>query len=241
MTKNKNLAANLCHYARIWMISGIFLTIGACASVPQEAVELSYVIGRDMARLETSYDLLIEQRFDDLRAQRVEYLENIWTPNYIAQWIEDGRLVDTARGAVVYDESQQAFVSPTPGQEQQQLLSTIYAWSDAAIAEIRDKRKSLLDPLDEQERQVRREARAAFQQIIRANSYVTAHLSSIRDVQDLQMQARDALGIEDVVSTLNDHLVQISNKAREGFDAIQKADGLLDRGIEIREQLQEND
>ena len=60
--------------------------MSACATVPQEAVELSYLIGRDMAALQQSYDLLLEQRFEDYRAQRTDYLENIWAPAFIAEW-----------------------------------------------------------------------------------------------------------------------------------------------------------
>ena len=221
-------------------MSGLLVMLSACASVPPETVELSYMVGRDIGKLQQSYDLLIEQRFEGYRAQRIDYLENIWAPAFIAEWVRDGRLVDTARGVVVYDESLDEYVEPTRGREQQQLLSTIYGWSDAAIFEINDKRASLLDPLNEQERQVRREARAAFEQLIQANAYITAHLNSIRKVQELQEQAREALGIEDVVSVLNDRLVQVSNSARNGLNAIRKADGHVDRAIEIRSRLEDN-
>ena len=226
--------------ARIWALCSALFAMSACATVPQEAVELSYLIGRDTAALQQSYDLLIEQRFQDYRAQRIAYLENIWAPAFIAEWIKDGRLIDAARGVVVYDESQGDFVAPTTGREQQQLLSTIYGWSDAAIFEINDKRKSLLEPLDEQERQIRREARAAFDQLIQANAYITAHLNSIREVQDLQTQALEALGLEDVVSSLNDSLVKVSNSAKDGLDAIRKADGHVDRAIEMRSRIEDN-
>lgn len=240
MRNEKILIVQRIWHMKMWCSYCALLIVSACASVPPEAVELSYLVGRDIGKLQQSYDLLLEQRFEDYRAQRITYLEDVWAPAFIAEWIRDGRLVDTARGGVVYDESQDKFVAPTPGREQQQLLSTIYGWSDAAIFEINDKRASLLDPLDEQERQVRREARAAFDQLIRANALITAHLNSIREVQDFQNQALEALGIEDVVSSLNDSLVQVSNRARDGLDAIRRADGHLGRAIEIRSRF-END
>lgn len=216
------------------------IAVTSCASVPPEAVELSYIVGQDLVSLQNSYDLLIEERFADYRAQRVAYLEDVWTPAFVAEWIEDGRLIDTARGVVVYDESQNQFLPPTPGREQQQLLATIYSWSDAAIAEIADKRASLLDPLDRDERQVRREARAAFDRLIQANAVITAHLNSVREVQDLQLRAQDALGIRDVVETLNNRLISISDRAVQGLEEIRKADGLVDKGIEIRSRFEED-
>lgn len=224
---------------RLAIVALLFIT--GCATVPPEAVELSYIVGQDLTKLKNSYDLLIEQRFEDYRAQRIDYLENIWTPAFIAEWIEDGRLIDTARGNVVYDESVDDFVPPTPGRERQQLLATIHSWSDAAIEEIADKRASLLEPLDQQEREVRREARAAFDQLIQANAVITAHLNSIREVHDLQSRALDALGIQDVVASLNDKLVQVSGGARDGLDATRKADGLVDKAKEFRLRFEDQD
>lgn len=217
------------------------ISVASCASVPPEAVELSYIVGQDLLRLQNSYDLLIEQRFADYRAQRVAYLENVWTPEFIAAWIEDGRLIDTARGVVIYDESLDEFVAPTPGREQQQLLVTIRSWSDAAIAEIADKRASLLNPVERDERQVRREARAAFDQLIQANAVITAHLNSVRQVQDLQSHALEALGVRDVVETLNNRLIEVSDRAVQGLEEIRKADGLVDKGIEIRSRFEDDD
>ncbi len=227
--------------ARSAICLGLLLFLGACANVPKESVELSYLIGRDLRALQQSYDLMIEKQFDGYRAERIEYLENVWAPEFISEWIRDGRLVDTARGVVVYDEGRDDFVSPTPGQEQQQLLSTIYGWSDAAIYEISLKRAELLDPLDEEERRVRAEARAAFDQVIQANAYITAHLSSIHKVQELQTQALEALGVDDVVNALNDRLVEVSDAARDGLQDIRRLDGHLDQAIGIRSQIEGND
>lgn len=227
--------------AKTLFLSALIVSLGACASVPKESVELSYLIGRDLRALQQSYDQMIVQRFADYRAQRNDYVDNVWAPAFIADWIRDGRLVDTARGVVVYDENRDDFVAPTQGQEQQQLLSTVYMWSDAAIFEISQKRARLLGPLDEDERRIRAEAQAAFDQVIQANAYVTAHLSSIRKVQELQDQALEALGVDDVVASLNVRLAQVSESARDGLERIREADGHLDRAIEIRSQIEGND
>ncbi len=133
----------------------VWFGVLGCASVPKEVVELSYLIGQDLAQLQQSYDSLVHQRFEDFRARRIDYFENVWTPEFIGEWMVDGRLIDTAKGIVVYDEALDDFVAPTPGREQQQLRATINEWSQAAIAEIDDKRKSLTGPLDAQEQEIR--------------------------------------------------------------------------------------
>ena len=47
----------------------------SCATVPKESVELSYLIGQDLTKLQHSYDLLIQERFADYRSRRIAYLE----------------------------------------------------------------------------------------------------------------------------------------------------------------------
>ena len=141
---------------------------------------------------------------------------------------------------VVYNESTDEFVAPTPGREEQQLLTTIHSWSAAAIAEVEDKRATLLDPLEQDKRQIRKEARAAFGQLIQANALITAHLNSIRQVHDLQSSALQELGVKDVLSSLNNRLIEISNRAVNGLEEIRKADGFVDKAVEIRSRIQKD-
>ncbi len=227
---------------RVRIVSILILSLFAegCASVPQESVELSHIIGQDLVRLQHSYDLLIQERFADHRARRIDYLENEWTPKYIEVWIKRGKLIETAQGAVVFDDAQRKFVPPTPGREQQQLLSTIFNWSSAAIRQIEKKRASLIDPLENDEALVRAEARQAFDQLIQANAVVTAHLSSIRDVKELQTEALETIGADDLVAQLNAHLIELSKIADKGMDEIRKTDDLVDRASEVRDNILNN-
>lgn len=226
------------HIAGLLMLS---LFAASCASVPPESVELSYLVGKDLRELKKSYDLLIQQRFADHRARRHDYLEKEWNPAFIAVWIEDGMLVETAKGQVVYDEASDEFVAPTPGREQQQLLSTIYDWSNAAVETIEEKRKELIDPIDRDEARIRAEAAAAFDQIIQANAIVTAHLSSIRDVKALQDSALESFGAKDLVGDLNNRLIELSALAEDGLDKIRQGDEIIDRANEIRDQIFDSD
>jgi hypothetical protein len=215
----------------------ISLLAASCASVPQESVELSHIIGKDLKALKASYDLLIQERFSDYRTRRIDYLENEWIPKFIDVWIKKGRLIDTAQGKVVFDEAQRKFVPPTGGQEQQQLLSTILSWSKSAIRQIEKKRAKLIDPLDAEEASIRAQAAKAFDQLIQANAVVTAHLSSIRDVKELQTQALETIGAKDLVDQLNKQLIALSNSAEAGMDEIRNADGLVDRASEVRNNI----
>ena len=52
------------------------------SALPKEIVELSYRTGEDLVALHQSYRTLIQQRFDDFRAERMNYLNNEWRPEF---------------------------------------------------------------------------------------------------------------------------------------------------------------
>ncbi len=180
-------------------VGWIFLVgcVAGCAHVPPEAVQLSYQIGQDLPRLHESYDSLIHQRFEDFRARRRAYLDEVWTTAFLSRWIETGRLADVADGTVVWSFDTNSFVKPTPGQEKAQLLATINEWTGQAVGKLEKKRKELLDPLDHDEKELRRQVQDAFNRVVQANAYITAHLQSLRDVEQAQDEALKALDIKD--------------------------------------------
>lgn len=217
--------------------SGSFLS--ACSSIPAESVELSAMVGRDIGALKQSYDLLIKDKFDGFRAERNVYLENEWIPAFVERWVENGRLIEVAEGSVVFDESSQAFVSPTPGREQQELLRTVLLWSEAALALIAEKREEIIGPLDSEEKRVRAEAAAAFDRVIQANAVVTAHLNSIRNVKEFQSTVLAQIGVKDVIEDLNRKLIDLSEGAAESLSEIRKLDGLVDESRGLVNQFSE--
>jgi len=211
--------------------------VAGCAHVPPEAVKLSYQIGQDLPRLHESYDSLVHQRFEDFRARRKAYLDEVWTPDFLPRWIEKGRLVDVANGTVVWSFDTASFVRPTPGQERSQLLSTISEWSAQAVGKVEKKRKELLDPLDQDEKELRRQVQEAFTRVVQANAYITAHLQSLRDVEEAQDEALKALGIKDLRDSINGALAKASDEAADGLDKVRKADGLIDKAKEAMNNI----
>lgn len=219
--------------------------ISACASVPKEAVELSYQIGEDLGALHHSCDAMVVSRFAEFRARRVAYLENEWIPLFLKDWVTEGKLVETARGEVVWSDEADDFVAPMAGREEQQMLATVREWSEAAIDLIEEKRASLIDPLNHQEAEIRSDLLDAFDRMLRGNAHITAHLNSIRKVHDVQSEALDKLGLEEVVQKLDDAIVKVSEQAESGLQEIRKADfkldDVVDKGKEFIERVRGDD
>lgn len=205
-----------------------FAMATGCASVPPEVVVLSHTVGQDVLEIQRSYDALVSARFDALRQERLDYLNNEWTPLFLKNWVKSGRLIETAKGEVVYSDAAGDFVAPDALIAEQQRFDTILMWSEAAVAQIEAKRVELIEPLNRQEAAIRAEMNAAFNQVIRNNALVTAHLSSIRKVDAAQSEALGRVGAEDGVRQLNQSILDVSEWASKGLEEIRRANEFLD-------------
>ena len=213
------------------------LVLGGCATVPKEVVELSYLVGRDLNALHASYDKLIHDRYEDFRKQRMDYLENVWKSHYIRNWVADGKLIETAKGEVVWDEAEAGFVEVAatdrtkPANVTKQ-LNTVLDWADTAVYFIEQKTSQLIEPLNEEEKRLRDDVREAFARVVRGNAHITAHLNSLRKVHEVQDELLEALDIKDLRDRINNVLIKASQTAETGLEEIRKADGLVDESVE---------
>lgn len=205
-----------------------------CASVPKEVVELSYWTGEDLASLYESYDKLIHEFYNKMRDERVAYLDDTWYPRFLQNWIENGELVAIAKGEKIWSDEEERLITTPPGTDPQETLRTLGDWVNFALYAYEDKEVTLLASLNEGEAALRQEVEKAFRQIMRANATITAHLNSIRKVQQVQDEALEALHIKDIRDRINDILVKASDEAARGLEEIRQLDEKKD---DLTEQI----
>lgn len=207
--------------------------LSSCANVPKEVVELSYAVGQDMTALRTSYRTLIRQHYKALRAERQQYLDREWKPVFVRAWIADGHLVQMASGKEAYSASADAFVRPTPGKEEAELLDGVSGWAEDAVDMIEKKRRELMAPLDQEERELDSVVDDAFQRIMLGNAMITAHLNSLRKVQEVQDEFLKALNLNDLRVTINETLASASDRAEKALIAVREADQKIGAAGEV--------
>ena len=203
----------------------MLLLLQACSTVPKEVVELSYVMSNDIRAVHKSYVDLINKNYDYFRKDRLDYLNNEWKPLFIERFVKKGRLVDIARGQVVWSPERRDFTQPPQMGKEEALLSSIAFWSNAAITQLEKKRHELLDPLDKDEEELIATVNDAFDRLYRANAVITAHLNSLREVQEVQDDALKALDLKDIRDRINDLIINASEKAKTGLEKIKELDG----------------
>ena len=169
-----------------------------------------------------------------MRQKRKDYLENQWKPAFLKNWIKNGRLIEVAKGDIVWSFDKSKFVSPDPEKANIELLNTIEEWSSQAIRKITEKEEHLIAPLNKQEKDLREEIRQAFERVLNANAIITAHLNSLREVKEVQDEALQALKLKDLRDKINNQLDELSQNALEGLEKVKKADGLVDNVIKYK-------
>jgi len=199
------------------------LCIG-CQTVPKEVVELSYVMGKDLESVNTSYVKLIHQYYQSLRDQRRAYLDDVWYPRFISNWRIDGELVAIAKEQRIWSEEKQKLMTVPTGSAPQESLAALNDWVTYALYAYEEKESELLASLNSDEEQLQEQVGQAFKNLTRANATITAHLNSLREVQEVQNEALKALSLDKLRDEINQQLINASQKAKDGLEQIKKAD-----------------
>ena len=195
-----------------------------CQTVPKEVVELSYVMGEDLEALNTSYANLIHQYYENLRDQRRAYLDDVWYPRFIANWREKGELVAIVKEKRIWSEEKKSLITIPVGSAPDESVKTLEDWLISALDEYERKESELLDPLNKDEERLIELVKQAFINVTRANATITAHLNSLRKVQDVQDETLKALNLKELRDEINKQLINASKKAKNGLEQVEKAD-----------------
>ena len=186
------------------------LFVVGCASVPKEVVQLSYTLGNDISAVHISYRELIHTHFEGLRTQTLDFLNNKWAPAYLKDFIQSGDLVKMASGT-----------------DPNAVLEDVQLWVEVAMEHIDAKKKELIDPINKDEQELLVSVDEAFSRIIQANATITAHLNSLREVQEVQDQALKALNVKDLRDKVNQGLIDASEKSQTTIKKMEETDKVL--------------
>jgi hypothetical protein len=201
------------------------LASASCASVPKEVVQLSYRMGQDLESVHSSYMTLIHAHFESLRQTTIDFVDYEWAPVMLKGFVATGQLVDIAKGIVVMSNGKP--VRPDAGKEEIELLDSVGGWARAATRRIDKKKADLLKPINDAEITLTSEVNLAFDQLNRGNATITAHLNSLRKVQEAQDEALEALQLKGLRDTLNDGLVKASDLAAKGIEKVRETENVV--------------
>ncbi|WP_432455036.1 MULTISPECIES: hypothetical protein [unclassified Agarivorans] len=205
----------------LWILILSVLLSACSASIPKEVVELSYKMDKDMTHVEQAYMDLVRQHISVLKKQREDYLYKEWVPALLEDWIVEGMLIEMAQGKVVYDNQVEDFVAVDKPNRLAQ-LNGVKEWALVATEEIEAKRLELIVPLEEAEYVMLADIRQSFTLMKQGNQTITAHLNSIREVQDVQNDLLESVDLEQLRNNINQQLSELSDQASQGLDKVRE-------------------
>jgi len=190
----------------------LLLGPAGCAQTPQESVELSKTVGRDLQSIESAHLALVKLHFDSRRAQVDRFIDEVYAPHTIKTTLDV-----RPQGA-----SMSVWDAIANEEDPVRRFSFMERTVLRIVADIRDRQAELRAPLDRQEAQVRQEIEDAYRKVKDGHAVVTAHLASVVAVERTQEEFLADVGLEGLRARVADRTAAASGTIA---DILAKAEG----------------
>jgi hypothetical protein len=203
----------------------LIVVLSSCASVPKESVELSATVGRDVIVAYHAHKALAVLLFDRMKKDVTIFIDDIYAPYQIGELLKqdyadaNSSEYESMTGTII-----DAAKNSTDIKKQKDAIGFMNDFITVVHDDIEDFRKTLLAPIEEQEREVLASIDRSYNQIIYANSIVTGHLASVRKVYDAQESILNEFGIEDLRGVTNKKLADYSTGVENILGDLKKVD-----------------
>lgn len=207
--------------------------LAACALVPKESVELSTMVGRDIASVRQSHRQLAETLFGRMKNDVNRFVDDVYAPFQI-QFVLSEQKEAQAGGDTnnVFSVLDTAMRQPDNAQAQTDILQFMQAFVEAVHADVEDYRTLRLAPVEEQEQAILADIDAIYDQIERGNATVTAHLASVVKVHEAQDELLSAVDLAGIREKLGVKLSKASSDIADFVARAEKVEGDIDEASE---------
>lgn len=186
--------------------------VAACATVPDESVELSNTVGRDLEEVHRAHRALADLHFSRIEQDINRFIDETYRPAFIRNFAEEFKL--------------DVKVTQVVDRDPDKLLPLLTRFVEVANSRIEAKRAELLDPIQTQKKLVISEIDAAHRQIQAAQAVVTGHLASVRKVREVQNEALAKSGLDDLTTKIATATADVSDRVA----------GFVEKGHQIETQ-----
>jgi len=199
------------------------LVVTGCASVPQETVTLSETIGSDIKDLSVSQNNLISLYYKGMSDDINGFVDNVYRP-FVINDVLSKELINYRSGEnSIYGNLIDAGEANADTESIDLAVSEMQDLLDAANNIIERKRNELLSPVEGQRDSLLNLTNTKYNNLIYANTSLTAYLKSLREVKKTQQSAAEYLNVKGVDQFITNNLMKTSeliNKAIKASDEI---------------------
>jgi len=220
------------------------LISSGCVTAPRETVELSEIVDQQIAEIQVSHEEFVRLYYSKLRGDVDRFLEEKWIPQFLANivegssesskqfradlnnayklstvdWDKDIR-IDAIQDEALRKTVRDALKRLTTG-EKTTLGMVLLDFSVAVQKQIDERRRSLIQPIDDQEAYVLGQLRATYADLQRGTATIKAYLASVTKL----VEQRDTVFAKIGVLEKQKQIVTAAIKLNEGaVDALNGA------------------
>jgi len=213
---------------QVGLFAIITLVVG-CASIPQEAPELSTELGKRISAIEDSNITLLNRFFDQKRRELDKFIEDEWVPTFAEEFFSKDA-VSKAWDTIVKED------------DKQQRLMFLVKTGPKLQKKINEKRLELIQPLDALERRIENNMREEYSQARAMNNSITSFLLSAAKVAENRNRYLEIAGVTDekiggLLDKTDDAISDLLGKAKDTKDKIDRAEEFLKKVRSIRDSL----
>lgn len=210
----------VCRGVRFALGLAALASLLGCPKVPRGAVLLSEELAGMIESARRAHLEAVDLYMSDRRVAVDAYMEQVWIPAYLANYVPESRILDSLGRA------------PTAARKGELMIQ----FATAGLNHIAATRNDAMATLAEIERLLRRTIETHYEAMRVVNQALTAHLKSAADVTEMREDLLKRLGL-DVdqllpLDAINQHLERIT-------EAGEKAEGMVSRADSARHRIRE--
>ena len=213
----------------------VFLMLMSCVSIPNETITLSKTLGKDLKELKKSHVNTITIYYNGIESKTNRFIDEVYTP-FIIQYVLEAEFDS-------YEDNDESIITdlknasrPGAGKEEtDKAIKGMVDFQKIATDRIAQKRKEVLQPIQEQKRQLLKTINQSYDNAIAANAMLTGYLESVKDVKDAQTEGLSILGVER--DKIDETMLKVSNKLDQAIIQGKKIDNKSDEAVDKFDKL----
>ncbi len=243
------------------------VALSACTTAPREVVILADVLDDQIASLKTSHLAFVRLVYDDMRSDADDFLMDVWLPAFLAQTLageteaSDEFLSEVERTwplvSIDADELEISISGRELSESERNAITeslnnalfdlrgefgdTMLAYTEGVMEQVEIRRRSLFDPIDEQERLVLRELESAYADVQAGQASLRGYLASVVELRAEQDELLNEMGILNernaLLRALEEGSAQIEDALASAETIEEAVAGINDELDRIREEL----
>ncbi|MEO9869493.1 hypothetical protein [Ekhidna sp.] len=207
----------------------------SCVKIPQESIDLSKTLGRDLGILHNSHRNSVEIIYSKIKEDINLFIDDVYAP-FIINYVVSSEMNSFKEGKESIFKSLTDAAQSDTKQVTDKALNDIADFQKAAYGQILIKRKELLTPVEEEEREVLQLIDNSYNNMVHANATITGYLESVKKVRTAQKEGLAMVGLENMDEQLTNRLVSMSGKINSYLDIAKQIDI---KSNEAKEEIEE--